>query len=48
MSVAVDVAGTENETPAQLKRVRAQTMLPMAGGLSARPGFSVVTSKKVQ
>ncbi len=48
MSVEVDVAGTENETPAELKRVRAQLMLPMTGRLRARPGFGVVTSKQMQ
>jgi len=48
MRVEIDVAGTENETAAELKRIRAQAMLPMAGGRSARPGFRVVTSKKMQ
>ena len=48
MSVEVDVAGTENETPTELKRIRAQPMLPMAGCGSAGPGFRIVTSKQVQ
>jgi hypothetical protein len=48
MRVEIDVAGTENETAAELKRIRTQAMLPMAGGRSARPGFRVVTSKKMQ
>ena len=48
MSVEVDVAGTENETAAELKRIRTKAMLPMAGRSSARPGFRVVTSKKMQ
>jgi hypothetical protein len=48
MRVEIDVAGTENETAAELKRIRAQAMLPMAGGRRASPGFGVVTSKKMQ
>jgi hypothetical protein len=48
MRVEIDVAGTENETAAELKWIRTQAMLSMAGGSSARPGFRVVTSKKVQ
>jgi hypothetical protein len=48
MRVEIDVAGTENETAAELKGIRAQAMLPMAGCCSARPGFRVVTSKQVQ
>jgi hypothetical protein len=48
MSVEIDVAGTENETPTELKRVRAQLMLPVTGCLRARPGFGVVTSKQMQ
>ncbi len=48
MRVEIDVAGTENETAAELKRIRAQAMLPMAGRGRARPGFGVVTSKKMQ
>jgi hypothetical protein len=48
MRVEIDVAGPENETSAELKRIRAQAMLPMAGGRSARPGFRVVTSKQMQ
>jgi hypothetical protein len=48
MRVEIDVAGTENETAAELKRIRAQAMLPMAGCGRARPGFRVVTSEKMQ
>ena len=48
MRVEIDVAGTENETAAELKRIRTKAMLPMAGRSSARPGFRVVTSKKMQ
>jgi hypothetical protein len=48
VGVEVDVAGTENETPTELKRVRAQLMLPVTGCLRARPGFCVVTSKQMQ
>ena len=48
MRVEIDVAGTENETAAELKRIRTQAMLPMAGGRRAPPGFRVVTSKKMQ
>ena len=48
MRVEIDVAGTENETAAELKRIRAQAMLSMASGRRARPGFRVVTSKKMQ
>jgi hypothetical protein len=48
MGVEVDVAGTENETPTELKRVRAQLVLSMPGCLRARPGFGVVTSKQMQ
>lgn len=48
MRVKIDVAGTENETAAELKRIRAQAMLSMAGGGRARPGFGVVTSKQMQ
>jgi hypothetical protein len=48
MSVVVNVAGTEHETAAELKRVRAQLVLPMAGRLRARPGPGVVTSKQMQ
>jgi len=47
MRVEIDVAGTENETCAELKRIRAQAMLSMAGGRRTRPGFRVVTSKKM-
>ena len=39
MSVKVDVAGTENETPAELKRVRTQLVLSMASRLRAGPGL---------
>ena len=48
MRVAIDVAGTENETAAELKRIRAQAMLPMAGCGRTHPSFRVVTSKKMQ
>jgi hypothetical protein len=48
VGVEVDVAGTENETPTELKRVRAQLVLSMTGCLRARPGFGVVTSKQMQ
>ncbi len=48
MSVEIDVAGTENETPSELKRVRAQLMLPMPACLRARPRFRIVTSKQMQ
>jgi hypothetical protein len=48
MRVEINVAGAENETAAKLKRIRAQAMLPMAGCGRARPGFRVVTSKKMQ
>ncbi len=48
MSVEIDVAGTENETAAELKGIRAQAMLSMAGGRGARPGFRIVTAKQVQ
>jgi hypothetical protein len=48
MRVEIDVAGTENETSAELKRIRAQAMLPMAGRRRPRPGFRVVTSKEMQ
>jgi len=48
MRVEIDVAGTEDETAAELKRIRAQAMLPMAGGGRARPRFGIVTSKKMQ
>ena len=48
MSVEIDVAGTENETPTELKRVGAQLMLPMAACLRSRPGLRVVTSKQMQ
>jgi hypothetical protein len=48
MREEIDVAGTEDETAAELKRIRAQAMLPMAGCGRARPGFRVVASKKMQ
>ncbi len=48
MRVEIDVAGTENKTPAELKRIRTQAMLPMARGGSARPRLGVVTAQKVQ
>jgi len=48
MRVEIDVAGAENETSAELKRVGAQAMLPMAGCLRARPCLGVVTAQKVQ
>ena len=48
MRVEIDVAGAENETAAELKRIRAQAMLPMASCGRARSGFRVVTSKKMQ
>ena len=48
MRIEIDVAGTENETAAELKRIGAQAMLSMACGRRARPSFRVVTSKKMQ
>lgn len=48
LSVEVNVPGTENEAPAELKRVRTQLMLSMTGGLRARPGLGVVTSKQME
>ena len=48
VNVAVYVTGSKHEAPAQLKRIGAQTMLSMACGCRARPGFRVVTSKKMQ
>jgi hypothetical protein len=48
VSVEIDVAGTENETPTELKRVRAQLVLSMTACLRARPGPGVVTSKQMQ
>jgi hypothetical protein len=48
MRVEIDVAGTENETATELKRIRAQSMLSMARGRCAGPGLRVVTSKKMQ
>ncbi len=33
MRIEIDVAGTENETAAELKRIRAQAMLSMAGAV---------------
>ena len=48
MGVKIDVAGTKNETPAELKRISAQLMLPMTARLRARPRSGVVTSKQME
>jgi len=46
--IAIDVARGEHETPAELKGIRAEAMLPMAGGRRARPRLGVITSHQVQ
>ena len=48
MSVEIDVAGTENETATELKRVRAQLVLSMTPCLRARSGLGVIASKQMQ
>src|SRR5208283_5737081 len=48
MGVQINIAGTENETAAELKRIRTQFVLTMACGGSARSSLGVVASNKMQ
>ena len=48
MCVEIDVAGRENKTPAKLKRIRAEAMLPMAGRRRAGPRLGIVAAQQVQ
>ena len=48
MRKAVHVAGPENETPAQLKRIFPQFLLRVPGGLSAGPGLGIVFAQQVE
>ena len=48
MRVEIDVAGRENKTTAELKRIRAEAMLSMARGRRALPRLGVVAAQQVQ
>ena len=48
VGVEIHVAGTKDETAAQLERIPAQAMLLVAGCPSAIPGLRVIAAKKVQ
>jgi len=48
VGVAVDVAGAEDETGAELERVLAEADLAVSGGLGAFAGFGVIGAQEVQ
>ena len=48
MCVEVAIAGSEDETASQLKRVLSQFVLAMAARAGAFAGYSVITPKKVE
>jgi hypothetical protein len=48
MRIEVAIAGSEDETDSQLKRVLSQLVLAMAIGAGAFAGCSVIAPKKVE
>jgi hypothetical protein len=48
MRIEVAIAGSEDETASQLKRVISQLVLPMAARTSAFADYSVIAPKKVE
>ena len=48
MGVAVDVAGSEDETGAELEGVLAEADLAVSGGLGAFAGSGVIGAQQVQ
>ena len=48
MRIEVAIAGSEDETASQLKRVLSQLVLAMAARTGAFAGYSVIAPKKVE
>ena len=48
MREAVEIAGTKDKTPAQLKGILAESVLRVAGRLGSRPRLAIVAAENVE